>query len=482
MRIFLVLVFFPFSLFANFELQQAHKQAYEQIFRLRLGLAKDYLSKTNPENAFTIYLTTYTECIESLLSSDKKKYENFRKIEKESLKKIEKMTKNSPYFLFFQAEILVQGSFVRLYFEDQVEAAQDLKKALKLLKENEEKYPNFLPNKKTLGALRVLISAVPQQHRWLTNFLGFKDDKAEKGIDQILQVADSQDFFAFEANLFYALLNCYLLDKAPEASDFLEKKFKNLGREQQLYHFVAGLLAYKAQQPKQALWHLDKIVKSDYTADLPIVFYLKAECYLVTEKYEKSLINYNNFLTYYKGKHYIKDCFYKMFVAYYVLENQKYVVYYQLIPKRGSKTSVPDQYAQNFYEKKQFPNLQLLKARLLIDGGFSEKAYSFLDSLSEKNFTKKSEQLEYFYRKARAAHQAKKTEIAVELYKKTIAESANEKLYFAPNAALQLGYIFIETQPKLAQTYFEKVLAYPDHEYKNSLDSKAKIALKLLKK
>nr|HPI81275.1 hypothetical protein [Cyclobacteriaceae bacterium] len=50
--------------------------------------------------------------------------------------------------------------------------------------------------------------------------------------------------------------------------------------------------------------------------------------------------------------------------------------------------------------------------------------------------------------------------------------------YFAPNAALQLGYI-ARADHNLAEArrYFELALDYRDHPYKNSIDSKARSAL-----
>jgi uncharacterized protein HemY len=48
---------------------------------------------------------------------------------------------------------------------------------------------------------------------------------------------------------------------------------------------------------------------------------------------------------------------------------------------------------------------------------------------------------------------------------------------------LQLGYLLVEQkQVKEAKKYFEKALSYKKHEYKNSIDSKAKSALAQLKK
>ena len=54
--------------------------------------------------------------------------------------------------------------------------------------------------------------------------------------------------------------------------------------------------------------------------------------------------------------------------------------------------------------------------------------------------------------------------------------------YFAPQAALQQGYLAQSAGNKpVARRYFQKALNYPWHEYKNSTDAKARLALQELK-
>jgi len=56
----------------------------------------------------------------------------------------------------------------------------------------------------------------------------------------------------------------------------------------------------------------------------------------------------------------------------------------------------------------------------------------------------------------------------------------NEIHYFAANSALQLGFIYQNTNKKLAKTYFEKAISFEGHQYEESITQKAKLALKKL--
>jgi hypothetical protein len=90
----------------------------------------------------------------------------------------------------------------------------------------------------------------------------------------------------------------------------------------------------------------------------------------------------------------------------------------------------------------------------------------------------KRDQIEFTYRKARLAHKTNDLVAAHDLYQQSIKATGDEPWYFAPNACLQLGYISLdEKNIPLAREYFMRALSYKKHEYKNSIDSKAKSAL-----
>jgi tetratricopeptide (TPR) repeat protein len=82
------------------------------------------------------------------------------------------------------------------------------------------------------------------------------------------------------------------------------------------------------------------------------------------------------------------------------------------------------------------------------------------------------------YRIGRINDDLKKEDIAIKAYETTIVLGSNRKEYFAARAALQLGNIYEKQGKKqLAIAMYEKCLGMNDHEYKNSLDQKAKSGL-----
>jgi tetratricopeptide (TPR) repeat protein len=128
------------------------------------------------------------------------------------------------------------------------------------------------------------------------------------------------------------------------------------------------------------------------------------------------------------------------------------------------------------------PNVKLSRIRYFTDGGYYDRAKSEIKSVNASEFKTLKEKTEFVYRKARLYHKSGEVAEAKDLYNETIIKSGSEPWYFAPNACLQLGYILLEeNSTEGAASYFEKALSYKRHEYKNSIDSKAKSALAKLR-
>ena len=147
----------------------------------------------------------------------------------------------------------------------------------------------------------------------------------------------------------------------------------------------------------------------------------------------------------------------------------------------GKTQADPDVYAAAMLADKPFPNDKILKTRFYTDGGYYKEAKAMLQTILPNDLKNYKEQVEYYYRKARLAHKTHDLSAAKLFYMQSIDMTGDNPWYFGANSALQLGYIYQGSGDyKNARKYFEKALAYKKHEYKNSIDSKAKSALEQL--
>ena len=148
----------------------------------------------------------------------------------------------------------------------------------------------------------------------------------------------------------------------------------------------------------------------------------------------------------------------------------------------GNDSAEPDKYAAKQLEDPKMPNHKLLKARFSTDGGYYDQASAALLSVIPSELKTPKEQTEFYYRKARLAHKTNDLVSAKTLYLQCITLTKDNPWYFGANSALQIGYIAQEQRDyATAKKYFELALSYKRHEYKSSIDSKAKFALEQIK-
>ena len=134
------------------------------------------------------------------------------------------------------------------------------------------------------------------------------------------------------------------------------------------------------------------------------------------------------------------------------------------------------------YYKNKINSINLLKARLLFDGGYSKLAVEELEKIIFPNFFDNSKNnLEYFYRYGRCMQQMGKDDIAINYYEKTVLAGSNESYYFAANAALQIALLYEKSNNiNEAKRYFNICIEMEDHQYELGIEQKAKAGLNRL--
>lgn len=484
--IFLILICLsPFPVFASFDFDPQLEKAYHEFLKLKTDNGQKLVSeslKKDPNNGIAIYLESFGEAIEVFISEDPIQYEKLRKNEDLRIKKIIKLSKASPYYLFLQAEIKMQWAFVKLKFGDDVSAVWNIRQAFKLLEENKKLFPDFVPTNKSLGLLNIMIGSIPDKYSSLVNMVGMNGD-VQKGIELLQSVEESNSLYNIEAGIYKILAENYILKKSPidlvSLKDFTEKHKDNL-----LISFLHATILLKNAQSDESLKVLQSRPAGSEYISFPYLEYLTAEIYLFKGQYKQGRDHYIKFLNSYKGKNFIKDAYYKIFLSYWLNnEEENAKLYLTKILKNGHTLYDADKHAQKFAEKGEMPDRILMKARLFFDGGYYQKALETINTFNSKETHPAKDLIEFYYRKGRIYHLLNNSSNASLYYLKTIELSKNVSYYFAPNAALQMGYIYKEQNNKeLARIYFQKALSYQNYEYKNSIDNKAKAALNEMKK
>ena len=493
-RLFLIAVFLlctsSTQLFAtnNFEFTPKVQKAYDYALSLRFQEARSTILQIkleDPENLIVYYIENYIDFFTVFINEDEEEFKALEKNKDYRLDRIKQGNKNSPYYLYIQAEIKLQWALARTKFEEYFTAFTEVKAAYKLLTKNQNLYPGFIANKKSLGMLHALVGTVPDSYKWGVKLLGGMDGTIEQGQREIKEVIDyaSQHDYIFEEEtiVLYTFLMLHLKNQDEMAWDIINSG-KLKCENNPLACFALANVAMRTGKNDEAITILQNRPKGEQFLSFHYLDFMLGLAKLYRQDNDADFY-INRFVTRFKGRNYVKEAYQKL--AWHSLLNGDVSGYYlniALCRSKGEKTIEADKNAFKEAKIGELPNKALLEARLLFDGGYYQRAYSILNLKSEKSFQKKKFQLEYTYRLGRVTHKLKRLEEAIVYYQKTIDTGRNESYFFACNAALQIGHIYEELyQTEKAKEYYKLCLSLRPDEYRNGLHQKAKAGLNRLK-
>ncbi|QCR22138.1 DUF3808 domain-containing protein [Pontibacter sp. SGAir0037] len=458
--------------------------AYQETIKLKIDKGRGLIAaelQDSPANATAILIANYQDFLILMVQQHPGSFKKLINAQEKRLAQLSSLKEKSPWVGFSVAEIRLQLAISYLLADSKLAAAWEFRKAFLQYQANAKSYPSFIPNKKSYGVLLALVGSVPDNYKWLLNIIGMKGS-VKAGMQHLQAAASQENPFQEEAVLLKLVLE-QLIDQQQEQhvmstiNTLLKQNPDNL-----LYTFTAIHMLKKIKKSDAALqYYLKRPGGKDYLS-FPYLHYMAADVYLAKGQFERSIQENQYFLTNHEGTNHLKAANFKLFQAYWLSNNQQMAGrYYSRISEVGKTLVDEDIYAARFVQEETQLQRELLLARLRSDGGYYREALADLNDFSLTKDTPHPVKLEYLYRKARIYHGLEDMAQAKKFYEFTINASGTSTLYFAPNAALQLGYIYLEENNKAkAKSCFQAAINYKDHAYKNSIDSKAKLALSSL--
>jgi len=454
------------------------QKAYQSVLNLETDKAYTALAalsaSTNPLHK--IYVESFCETLDVLISEDETKFQKIEANFRTRFKYLDSQ-KESAETLFLKAELNLQRGFNFLNLGQDLNAVWAIRTAYSQAEECIKKYPDFIPIKKTSGVIQVMVGSVPDKYNWFMSLLGMKGS-VSKGQEQLQDLRNSESSLNTEATILYFTIKGLINQQHEEATDGILKVL-----DEQPYNrlvlFLGINMLMKSSQSERAL----QLIKTldEHPQGLPMYYidYLRGEILLQKGEYTKAISAYQKFIINYKSINFKKDSYYKIALSYW-LQNRKEEAYknFEIAKKTGKEIAEPDRYANFQLKENIFPNPKILKVRLYTDGGYYQDALSTLKTINESTLATEKEKAEYSYRKARLADKMGDQTTAKIYYARTVKLVGSNPWYFAPNSALQLGYMAKAGNDNIsARKYFELALSYKNHAYKNSIDGKAKSAL-----
>ena len=250
-----------------------------------------------------------------------------------------------------------------------------------------------------------------------------------------------------------------------------------------LVGFLFAKIAQRAGYNDEAIEYLESCPQGSEYKSFEYLEFLKGLSYLRKLDPQAKLI-LEHFVKHFKGRLYIKEAYQKLAWSALVIDDNiaDYKKYIALADRLGTNIVDDDKQAQKEADKGIIPNPEILKARLLYDGGYYQRAHNILVKNEHRFRYDENLNLEFYYRIGRVAQALNNFPDAIVYFSQTIDKGANSKAYYACNAALQMGTIFEgQGDYKNAKKYFKKCLDMDPDNYKTGLHQKAKTGLDRIK-
>ncbi|WP_242691485.1 tetratricopeptide repeat protein [Desertivirga arenae] len=481
---FLILLCFQAK--ASFDFNPQCLKAYKEIYALRLNNARNLIEtekKKNPQNAIPYLLDNYVDYFTIITTENKAEFEKLKNSKSSRLNRIEKDDKTSPYYLFAQAEIHMQWALTYGYFQEYLSSSMELKKAYSLLQENGKKFPSFLPNQKNIGMLNAVLGALPSGLKKTISVFGMRGntETGVKMLENLVRTLPNSAYSHFYDDAVFCL--AYVQSGILNDRNAFPKIVANVQRidsSSLLKSYILSYSAIRTGRTNEAIRVLESRPKGAEYQPYSYLDYLAGTAHL--RKLDLSSFNYfTTYLRSYRGINYIKDTYLNLaWISLLKGNTAGYKEYIQLVKTKGYTFHEKDKQALQ-EANDPMPHADLLKARLLFDGGFYDRALNELKDKKAGDFNLLRDKIEFCYRLGRIYDETGREDLAIKFYQFAVDIGKKERYYFASNAAYRIGSIYAQKKNyQKARDYYSQAIDMEDHDYERSVEAKAKEALSRL--
>jgi tetratricopeptide (TPR) repeat protein len=482
-----VLFFITIQVCAQYDFNARCREAYNAVSNLELEKGQELLDielLEHPDNLIPVYIENYIDFLRMAIGEKEEDYKSLRSNKGDRIRKLEQGSDTSPYYLYCLAGINLQWAMARAKFNDYTRAVFEARKAYFMLQKNHEQFPDFTPNLVGLGLLHTLVGTIPDEYQWVAGIFGMQGSVNE-GLEELhlaasrLQEGDLA--FLYPECLFFITFLSMNFQADPGLENGYLEMLDHHAKESILIRYAYGRYLMKSGQNDRAIQVLSDRERDNSHYPFHYLDYLlgKAKLNRLDTDADKFFYLY---VSNHKGENYIKAGYQKL--AWFNLVNGNEKGYYEnmnRVLQYGHASVDADKQAMMEAESGSVPNVNLLKGRLLFDGGYYPRAERTLLGTGIILGSKK-DSVEFNYRLGRIYHSMGSHDKAMLNYKKCIEGGRDLPYYYSANAALHVGMIYEERgNYKDASKYYEKCTDMDFTEYRASILQKAKAGLDRVK-
>ncbi|MFM2223999.1 MAG: hypothetical protein RJA07_201 [Bacteroidota bacterium] len=472
---------------AKFDFNENCKNAYEQIIALKIKNAEVLIAlekKNNPQNPVIAYLEHAHDFMIFFVEENETDFETVDNNFSKRYSIIETADDKSPWKKYLMAQMQIEMCIANGKMGNYVSTALESRRANVLLTENDKKFTTFIPNKKGLGLIHCLIGTIPEKYKWGANLFGFSGNLTQ-GLNELNEVknyVDKNNFYCkHELNFIYVYGLLYMANDKAAAYKYSQQFFKDYP-DNLLYCFLAANVAQATAHNDEAISILLKKPSTPEYLHFDYMDYMLGLCYLrkldpIATMWLEKFSRYDN------RRNFVKEGYQKLAWSYLITNDKiKYKKAVENCKEKGNTVVDADKQAVREIEAQESPNVLLLKARLLCDGGYYENGIGLLAGHKMAEFKLKREQAEFVYRVGRIYHEWGFADKAIPYYLEAYNQGKDIPQHYSCNAALNLGLIYEQKGNKpLAEKYFLLCISSKNSDFKNGLEQKARAGLQRIK-
>lgn len=399
------------------------------------------------------------------------------------LQRMRTLPSNSPFALYTQAEIHLHWAVLKLMHQEYLSGAKDLRTAWNLIQRNNQLFPNFKPNLKTLGFINAVLGTLPDQFHWILKVVGMYGNYTQ-GLGQIEaylisttpNAANKLDWQS--AQFYYTLLQFHFGSKIKSWQTC--QTFTTDYATNPLHSYLRGYIAARTGNNDEAILVLGKAPKGGEYADFFELDYQLGIAKLNRLDADAGLY-FKKFVTFYKGKLHKRDAYQKLaWISWIDSDTLRYKVYRNIANAYGSPDD-EDRVIETEQKAGVFPSKEILQMRLLFDGGYYKLAEEALKQINLKQLPTIYQKGEFAYRAGRLMQEYGKYAKALTYFSQSIDLTQTFNYEFAPMSCLNMGHVYVKLRYyDLAKLYYEQALTYKNYDAKGYVSQRVRMSLALI--
>jgi len=457
--------------------------AHQYIYALKTQTAENFLKteeKANPNNAYITFYRFYGVVINLLISNSPDKFRKASPKLEEYIERIEKLPSNAPDYKMLLGEAKVYSGMLNVKYGSKLSGMLDCLKGYKLLESNMKEYPDFEPNKKIPGIIHIGISFMPKVLRWGIKILGIKGDPVTglKELSDYTKFARGKPGMSEEA--FLLTMGAFKIMGQDQLAMKLIKDRMNGFKDIALLNYLAATICLESNEAETAITMLSNISSDKLETPFPPIYYLTGKAKLFRLDNDAH-VPMKRFLEESDGPDYQKATLYNLACYSYASgKTEEYTDYIRQVREKGRVLSNRDIEADYESGSKVLPNINLMRAGLLIRGGYTQKAESELAKLQNMTNLTLDEQVLFYFLSGEYNRLINKPAEAELNYLKAINIGNERTMDKAQEAIIQVGLMKEKSGLKQeAEKYFQQCLQFKDNDgpYHDLYDNKAKAGL-----